>query len=160
MQLQSRKAQIAVTDFFIALFILGILVSFIILSWNTQELRFNEALEYEDMMVKAFQVSDVLVGTQGYPLNWNSTNVDVIGLAESDRIISNDKLTRFSNITDAGVKSAFSLAPYNFEFVLEKADGTELFSKGSSFNGNKAVNAERIVLYQENEAIVKFTLWK
>jgi len=156
----SCKAQIAVTDFFIALFILGILLSFIILAWNTQERRFNEKLEYENMIVTAFQVTDVLVKTEGYPIGWNISNVRVIGLAGIDRIISGDKLALFDNITYDSLRSKLGLLPYHFELVMERLDGTPVYYKGSAFTGDKSVNIKRIVLFDGQEAVVRFNLWR
>lgn len=155
-----RKAQIAVTDFFIALFIFVILLSFIMLTWNRYNLRLNERLEYEDMLTQALQVSNGLVKTSGYPVNWNSSNVKVIGLASTDRVLSSDKLARFNNMSDADLIDTFKIAPYYFMFQLKNINGSAILAKGYAFSGDRSANIKRIVLYNGKEAIVEFSLWE
>ena len=63
-----KKAQIAVTDLFIALFIATILIVVIIFAWNRYTDVLSEDSDYREMQIIAFQTANLLVkSTRGLP---------------------------------------------------------------------------------------------
>jgi hypothetical protein len=114
------------------------------LNWNKYNLRFDERLEYEDMVTLALQISNGLVRTPGYPVNWNSTNVKIIGLAKEDRVLSTEKLSNFVSLTSNQMKTALNIPLYNFYFAL-------LSLNSSTINLTKYMqdNNMRIAYYQK-----------
>lgn len=157
MQLQSSKGQVAITDMFIALFIFVILIVFIASIWNQYNLKLDDTIVYEDMITKTFQISDVLIKSPGYPKIWNSTNVEVIGLAENDRMLSNEKVGNLTNMTIDKIKENFHLGPYKFNFTLKTVNGNEIASKGEPLDG-LIVNIKRYVIYEDEEAVMELAL--
>lgn len=155
-----RKSQTVSIDLFMAVFVFIILLILIISSWNIYQVKIVERMAYEDIMVNAFQIADLLVKSRGYPLEWNSTNVEVIGLAASDRIISSEKLNSFFNISYSSSKELLNIERYDFYFQVKHINGTAADSYGLESNGTYSVSAKRYVLYENEKAIIDFKLWK
>lgn len=156
----NHKAQIGVLDFFMAFFIFVTLIITSVLIWNQYNIKLNSNLEYNDMMIKAFQISDGLVKNPGSPTNWNTTNVKIIGLATEDRKLSSDKVNKFINISENEVEGIFKTYLYNFSFKLKTIDGDPILSYGDPPAGIMSVSLKRYVLYEDQETIMEFTLWK
>src|SRR3989338_65604 len=97
--MKHRKAQINTIEFIIASSISVIIIVLIVSTFLFYERKINEFILYNDLSAKAFQVSDVLIKSSGAPSNWDSTNVNVIGLASEDRVIDADKVNNFINIS-------------------------------------------------------------
>jgi len=155
-----RKSQIVSADLFMAVSVFVILITTIIFSWNLYYTRLNERIAYNDMMVNAFQVSDLLVKSKGKPPGWNSTNVGIVGLAEYDRNISTRKVNSFTNISYDELKELFNTERYEFYFQIKHLNGTAMNSYGKEFNGTYSINIRRHVIHENEKAIMDFRLWK
>jgi hypothetical protein len=128
--------------------------------WNSYSQKISEKTEYNNMLMKSFQVSDILVKSAGYPLDWNSGNVKVIGLASGDRNLSMNKTNMFINLSINKTKSIFQTERYNFYFSLKRINGTNITSYGNYPSGKKIVNIRRYVLYNNESAVFDFSIWK
>lgn len=157
-----KKAQIVLTDLFIALFVATILLVVIIFAWNRYSVIIEENSYYEGMQIIAFQTADLLVKSAGEPENWENDpeNVYVIGLAGSDRTISEEKLDAFINLPLNISSRSLGIEIYDFYFQLKYINGTRLadYGKGSSKN-KSTVNVQRLVIYKNEKAVVEFGLW-
>lgn len=161
---KSKRAQIAVTDLFIALFIATILIILIVYSWNSYAVVLSDNVDYNEMQIIAFQITDLLVKTKGEPENWetNPDNADVIGLASSDRILSTEKVYAFiNNLTYNNASLILGAGFYDFYFQLKHINGTKLADFGQSIIPNRSVvNVPRVVSYKNEKAILEFAIWK
>lgn len=164
----NRKAQTAIIDLFIALSIFILLVMIIVYLWNDYNTRINEDVEYEKMQLKAYQVTNQLVKTQGNPFSWekNPNNFKEIGLVTFDRNISAEKLEAFVALarTDNkynNIRSSFNLDGYGFNFNLTTLSNKNLKSSGGTPEGDEEIiSVERYVIYGDEEAIFRFKIWK
>lgn len=161
---KSKKSEIAVTDLFIALFMATILIIFIVYSWNKYVMVLSDNIDYNEMQIIAFQITDLLVKSKGEPENWEEDpeNVYVIGLAGSDRNLSTEKVDAFiNNITYDNASLILGMGFYDFYFQLKHINGTRLkeFGQGSIPN-RSVVNVPRLVYYKNEKAILEFALWK
>ena len=156
-----KKSQIAVTDLFIALFVATILIIIVIFTWNRYSIILNEESDYRELQIIAFQTADLLVKSEGDPQNWenNPLNVDVIGLATDDRNLSAEKVNSFINLSYNFTLKSLGLELYDFYFQLKDINGTKLAEYGKTPK-NFVVNVQRLVLYENEKAIVEFALWK
>src|SRR3989344_8213091 len=95
-----KKAQLFTTDLFIALSIFIILIGIVFLTWARYNAKLNEDINFEDMQIKAFQITDLLTKTEGYPSAWekNISSLEVIGLMESERNLSLAKTQNFTSL--------------------------------------------------------------
>src|SRR3989344_6068419 len=102
-----KKGQIMIMDLFMSFFVFILLISSVIFTWNAYTLRLNDKLDYEEMMTKAFHVSDLLIENPGVPSEWekSSSSVEVIGLATKDRVLSEEKVNAFINFDESKIKS-------------------------------------------------------
>ena len=154
------KGQIIMNDLFIALSLFLVVIVFTVLLFNNYSVHLNEEIETNDMLITAFQISDVLVSNSGYPSKWeeNISSTKNIGLATKDRIISKDKLNNFTNLdydTSRGLLKLY----YDFYINLKDLDNNTIASYGY-INGEKVVNVKREVFYEGEEAILEFAVSK
>lgn len=158
-----KRAQLAVTDLFIALFVATILIVIIIFTWNRYTVILEENVDYEEMQIIAFQISDLLVKSKGEPEDWENdpNNVDVIGLASSDRELSPMKVEAFINLSYNITLKSLGAELYDYYFQLKHINGTKMAEHGVIFPPNSSVvNVPRLVIYENEEAIVEFAVWK
>ena len=152
------KAQAAVIDLFIALFLFMIMLSTTIYTWNLYITRLNEDRENTEIIMKAFQATEALVKNEGIPANWNLTNVNLAGLG-IDRILFSDKVDLFFNLSEDKIKDIFKIQLYDFNITLKYINGTKIKEK-NNLEGEKYNNVKRYALYKNEPAILEFKIGK
>ncbi len=176
----NTKGQAAVTDLFIAISVFIILITITTLTWNLYNIRLTSRFDYDEMMLKGFQVTDLLVKSKGIPADWhitynrttprprppNSADINtprIIGLADNERILSPERIDAFKDISDAHpqiIKDALKINQYNYYFVIRNQTGTPLLNTGFFPSGKYAVNLARIAQYNGQPVIMEFAVWK
>ena len=166
-QASTTKGQAAVTDLFIAISVFIILITITTLTWNLYNIRLQNRFDYDDMMIKTFQVTEALVKSGGVPPDWEAqgdfSNLQVIGLSHNERFLSEAKVQKFANtveLDDTTLKDTLKINLYEYYFVLRHLNGTIIHSRGSFPSGNFAVNLARLVIYQDQPTILEFATWK
>lgn len=157
--MKHRKAQINAFDFIIASSISVMILVSVASTFFFYERKINEFTLYNDLSTKAFQVSDVLIKTEGIPSNWNSTNVNIIGLVSEDRVINEDKLNNFINLDQQEIKDKLA-TNYDIYFNLTNITGKSIASIGNPPAGIRSIVIKRYVTYKNEEAIMEFGLWE
>lgn len=154
------KAQISITDFSIGVTIAIILFIVLIPNLNTYPVRLNEEQDKNEMLITAFQTSDSLVKTAGSPSLWenNINNITVIGLAESDRNLSTNKVNGLIDMDYSDAKRFFGF--YDFYFRILDYSNNGIIVYGLPFNGTSSVNLRRHIIYDDENAIMELTLWE
>lgn len=157
-----RKAQLASIDLFIAITVFLLLSAATIYTWNLYNKRLNENLNYEEMQLIVLRITDLLVKNPGYPPGWeeNPVNLEVIGLAQDDRILSQDKVTAFVNLDYIVSKEKFNIESYDYKFRLRDLSNNTQEESGQDFTGDSSIVIERYVLLNDEKRIMEFTLWK
>lgn len=155
-----RRAQLIAIDLFFAFIIISILLVAIFLTWNQYLVRLDERVQYSNMAIKAMQLADTFVKSPGYPLEWNSSNVEVIGLAIDDRQISTEKMNNFTNMTESSIKDIMKIENYDFYFTLKAFDGSINITHGSNITGKQSVAIRRYVIYENKSSELLFALWE
>ena len=159
---KGKRGQAAITDLFIAISVCVILITVTTLSWELYNIRLNSRLDFDDMVIKGFIITDTLVKSPGIPNNWeeNPTTVVKIGLAEKDRTIDEEKLLAFIGLTEDQIKNNFQIGLYNIYFIIKNVNGTAIVDKGSTPTGSITINLARIVMYKGEPKVMEFALWK
>ena len=157
-----RKGQIGSIDLFIAFFIFMLLIAILVGMWNLYYTRLNEGMEYEQMRLLSFHVSDIFVKTPGYPSAWESSpsTAEVIGLAGSDRVLSSAKVNAFASLNYPMAKEKLKLAGYDFRFRIRDLSNNPLIVSGTNISGDTSIVTERYITYENKKAIMEFALWK
>lgn len=154
-----KKSQIFTTDLFIALSIFIILIGVVLLTWTRYNIKLNEDINFEDMQIKAFHITDMLTKTEGYPTAWekNLSSLEVIGLMEKDKTLSLAKTGNFTSLNYNLTKNLFNIELYDFYFTVKNINGSKLLQYGIIKN-EELVNIRRIINYGSQKAIMEFTL--
>ena len=164
-----KNGQAVVTDLFIAIAVFIVLVTITTVIWDLYSIRLKMRQEYEDMMIKAIHISDQLVKSPGYPLDWeyriNTTSqdyVEILGLSHNDRVLSNQKVEMFRTvIPNQKVKDLLKIGLYNFYFTIKERNGTIVLAKGNNPVGSfNTVNLARLIIYNGQPRFMEFALWK
>lgn len=162
--MQIRKGQIFTSDSIIAL---TLFLTLIIISLSLIDRQINNLIEQEERnkaINKAFQIADFLVRTEGYPKNWNSSNVKLIGLAYPDHVLQTNKINEMSNITYEELKIKLKVEPYNFLLTINSTGNN--YSIGRMWNENTTliVVEERSILINDSNSlergIMRLYLWQ
>jgi len=159
---KKTKAQIAVTDLFIALFIFMVVIISIFVAWNMYINRLEQRIEYSNILSNAVQITDTLVKSPGKPVNWELSNAtaEIIGLASSDRNLSERKVNAFTTLNYNTTKDLLNIKRYGFKFTLMNVNNSALIEYGLNSTGNNTVSIRRIVWYGNSTAFMDFALWR
>lgn len=154
------KAQISTFDFYAALMIAAVLITLIVTSLNNYSIKLAQNQDANEMLLESMQISDSFVKTFGNPTSWenNIENLNYIGLAEYDRILSKNKVIQFANFSYNFTQKYIKI--YDYYFRILNYNGTELITQGMQFNGTNSVTIRRHILYDNEKAIMELTLWK
>ena len=154
------KAQLFTIDFSIALTISLVLMIALVLSLNIYPVRLNENQNKNEMLITAFQVSNSLIKNPGSPSLWenNLTSLDVIGLAQSELVLSENKVNSFINLDYNNSKNFFGF--YDFYFRILDTNNDEIISYGLQFNGTSSISIRRYIIYDNEKAIMELALWE
>ena len=117
-------------------------------------------------MLKAFDITEMLTKSEGIPLDWNSSSVQAVGLALNDRVLSTEKITKFSNLSYNKTKELFGIVGKEFFLQIRSLSDSNLFEAGvsplennSCGNNYEAVTLKRFALWEGQSVILHFTLW-
>ena len=157
-----KKSQIVMTDLVVAVFIFLFLVLLVFSMWSFQNMRLQDNLNFEDMQVKAFQISNILVKSKGTPTDWenNYTTAEMVGLAEQDRILSKVKVTNFTKMPYSNVSTLLKLGKYNTSLNISDLDGNTVTSFGNKTSGKNVVEIKRFVRYNDQTNILSLRIWE
>lgn len=156
-----KKAQVWTLDFIAGLLIF-IVIIFIVIA--TLRNYVNNDDDYADIVRESDHISSMLVG-DGFPSDWNSTNVLIPGIADNNRINSS-KLDSFDELTYSRQKT---LLQNTGEFVFYFYNGA-IINESQCFRGyalpgctlaipdsaENVAKTERVVIL--NSSIVKLVV--
>lgn len=156
-----KKGQAIITDLLVAIGLGIVLLIAINLTWDYYVLKLNDDSTYSDMFIRASEISEVLVSTRGYPKNWGTTDVQIAGIVNFDRIISPEKLFNFTQLNNSQIKDMFKINQYNFTFEMKyQTNNTNITTIGETGNATISVNSRRLVIYRNEPTILNFIIWK
>lgn len=154
------KGQVITMDFFFATLIFFVLIIITVVALYVYPIRLTETQIRNEMLTNAFQISDTFIKTPGIPSSWenNYSSIKIIGLADSDRILSEKKVNQFVNLNYNYSLNLISF--YDFYFRIINSSNTEIITYGILPNGTIAVSVRRYILYNDDQATMELTLWK
>ena len=165
---KEKKAQISTTDMMVATIIFAVLVTVIMLSWHNYSSKLQVKLEREAIISQAIEITDNMVRTSGTPSAWNRTNVQLIGLASTDRKISKEKVQEFCNISYNESRKKLN-SQYQFHFYISLYNVTQEkwyrdvecgLDPENESDVKKVVNLARPIIYKNETALFGFSLWR
>jgi hypothetical protein len=106
----------------------------------------------------ATQAIDVLLKTPGYPIDWSSSNVEVLGLADKPLVLNEAKVSEFISMSYEDSKSLLGLGSY--EYRIDFNNNGTIFSKGPVIDSiGRIVSMKRVVWYNGGRTDVTFTVF-
>lgn len=143
-------------DLLMAVFLFLIVVGGSVVLWHKYNNKLVENIIYEDLEIKGLQVSDLLIRNEGKPSGWekNLSSVEVLGLADTDRQLSSDKVDALGNLSYNKAVKLLNLDGY--EFYLEVGN----FNYGLEPNGQYVVNVQRAVIYNGVPEVIEVAVWE
>ena len=151
---KGKKAQVWYTDFIVSVLIFTIAMT--IYFEYVNNLSKEEESQLDEMLTGAKTMSNNLM-SEGYPTNWNQSDVDIIGIVE-DTKVDQEKIEQFYNMSHDTAKFKFGISN-NYYFYLQDRDGQKIQVDGKEYAGkeptnpSKLVKLDRVTIY--NNSIVK-----
>ena len=113
----------------------------------------------EELKDKTFMLSDILL-SNGIPADWNSENVELIGLSIYDKHITKKRLDELSKISYMDAKNIMGLKGFDFYIRLIEPNGNLLREYGSEDEAKEIVALRRIVFYENSPAQLEVKVWR
>ncbi len=152
-----KKGQAAITDLFVAVGIFIILITITSVLWNLYNVRLLNRLEYDDLVVKSFEISDLLLKTPGEPDNWDylilnggsAEDIWFVGLVEEELKIPFEKTEGMDALGEEVIRDIFHAGQYRLGIRIRNNESEEMYILGKVSGGSKfSVNLGRDILYQ------------
>jgi hypothetical protein len=96
-----KKGQVFSGELLIAYVIFTMVLIMVVYLWSNVVEDILESEDIYDLESTAMDMSEKLMKTPGVPVDWNRSNVDDIGLANTSRNLEEDKVTDFLYLMDA-----------------------------------------------------------
>lgn len=113
-----KRAQVVSIDFAISLLIFLIVL---FLFFKYYAMTTDNSFIARELEIDANSISSSLM-TRGYPLDWDASNVIIIGLTDGNYRIDQSKLQEFTSMDYQEARRLFKTS-YDFYFFLETASG-------------------------------------
>ena len=170
-----RKGQALASDFTVSIALFLFLIVGCAIVWNTTVGKYARFRDNQFMQEKIFSVSDALIRTPGYPQEWDSANVRLIGLSEGEsNVLNKSKLLEFKNVDYSVAKNMWGLSGYEYYAKFTDSEGDLISLDGSAleYGNNSFISSgkkdllplTRLVLINESgnitRAALTFVIWR
>ncbi len=156
-----RKGQIWSFDLALSLLIFFTAMLSMLFAWSYMSSDIAETRQIKTMQLRALTVSDSIIRTPGIPLDWNESNVEVIGLASSDNTLVTSKVDSFMAMEYGKARALLGVSPYDFYMEIKDINGTIYKNTTLPISGDAdfVVPAERYAVYRGRIIKLRFILW-
>lgn len=149
--LRNSKGQVFIPDFVSSVVIFSFILFFFMLGWNTL-VQSNFSGERQDIVLNAERSQKILLETDGYPSDWNSSNVVVPGLKGSEHI-DPQKFVYLKNIQETERNRMLKNAFYNL--TLRQNGSIASFNGSSLTLGSEVQQTDDLVVIREKVTVNK-----
>ena len=162
------RGQVWSADLVLSSVIFFVAMVMLIFTWNYTSEQINTQASVAEVEGVALFISDSLIRTPGLPDDWNTTNVQVIGLASKENIINKTKINRFISLDYETSKNLLGTGGHEFYFSLNHINNTVVKNEyGQNItagtypasNASLVMPIERYVLYDRDTKKLSFMLW-
>ena len=138
-----------------------ILLVFTIVFWFNSVSSAQNSVVRNRMEFTAISISDILLKSPGEPSNWtnNTANIQMLGLATSQNVLSTAKLANFSNISYSNMKTILGVTS-EFYFYVQDLNGSRLYEAGNStLSGDNIVAITRFAVLNNQKVRMRVTVY-
>jgi len=159
MNINIKKGQTGVFDLIVAVFIATIAIMALALSWDRSISKLNEKNEINDLQIKLYQISDLLITSEGNKDEWDElvpgVNPTSLGLAKKDRVLYKEKIDKLSTLDISDIEELLNIEPYGFQIVVKELRGDVIQTIGIPPQANSRVFVfTRYASLKEKENVV------
>lgn len=170
-----RRGQAFSSEFLLAYFVFMIVLSMALYAWTLSTKKIIENERLLDMESQAIDASEQLIRTPGYPLDWNKTSVESIGLASESRVLDWTRVSYFIDLMTTSTddlctisdssnyecnRYLLGLGVYDFHFNLLYTNGTSIASTGKEpVNETHRIGVERTAILNNSIVNTVLTVW-
>jgi hypothetical protein len=127
------RAELFSSDFIISFFIFISVMIIITAYFQNLEADVYETNQRNDMYYRAINIGSLLATSSGYPDNWNSSDVQIIGLYDSGKF-NLTKMEYLINDTDyQSAKNMLGTGVYNFLITMKNSSGYTIKKPGTNY---------------------------
>jgi len=156
-----KTGQISLYDVMAALFVFILIFVTMRGIWIGNVVSAEDTQSNSEMRLKAAQAINSIIKIRGFPKDWDSGNVQLIGLAKRANVLSEEKLAEFAAMEYGQARGLLLLGNYDFNLSIEAFDPANNVSIGKPLDGNSTiVSLNRTVKYKEGEASVVFKVFR
>jgi hypothetical protein len=96
-------------------------------------------------------ITETLIKSKGYPTDWenNVPGLEVLGLAQTENILSLNKVNAFESISYNETKDLLGVSG-EYYIEIRSVDDQVFFSKGSELVNTSSVSLERTVFFNQS----------
>jgi len=130
-----RKAQISGLDLILAMMLFFMVLILFAILW---ELVHYNIRSTADADLIAIEVANKLLGSPGYPYDWNASNVELIGLSSERGVMDQAKFVNLLELLTLDydkVRELLGLGPYNLYINMTYTDGSPVIIDGQPAEG-------------------------
>jgi len=155
-----RKAQAWSLDFITSMAIFLLVLVTLYFVWNYVNVQNMEQKTLDEIETTALAVSDSLIRTGGLPEDWNTTNVNIIGLAQEENVLDPEKVSYFLSMGSSNYNLTKNIltGKYDFFFSMTDLNGTSYGTIGSVPADRTVVPVERYCSYKGRIVKVELAL--
>jgi len=136
-------------DFMGSILVFSIVITIFLFSWNSVESNQQKFSVEDQIRQDAYYTTTFLVSTEGYPSDWNESNVEIPGFATgSENVLSSQKMREFARIDYERQKRLLKTSDFSLNISSEQSNFKKSFGKFSS-NSSTAVPFERNVVVRK-----------
>ena len=163
-----RKGQVWSFDFIASVTIFFMVLMVLFFVWEYTTLQNNDQIVFNDMESTALDTIDTMIRVRGFPEQWDSSNVEVLGLASEENVLNESKLLEFVSMDYYNSRRVLGILGYGFYFQVLNLNDTQAYSGSTALltgadplasSATAIVPVERYVLFDHKVAKVRFTLW-
>jgi hypothetical protein len=164
------RAQAWSFDFMASVVVFFVILTVLFFAWEYVTFQNEDQMIFNDMENQALILADSLIRNKGFPEDWNETSVSVIGLAESENVLDENKILTFVQMDYDIAKTKLGVPAYEFLFRVRYLNDTQAQSGGVDLilgidptgilNTTMVVPVERYVLFDHRVAKLSFILWR
>lgn len=126
--------------------------------------RYQTQKRLTEIQNRGIRQTDLLVGSRGYPEDWNSASVTVVGLASQPDVLDPQKISVLRQMTIAdynSVRGIMNLNAYDFRIDIDSNNNALDTNFGIDANGYLQVFAsDRIVTIGGDYAVFRLSLFR
>ncbi|MFH0861669.1 MAG: hypothetical protein V1875_01445 [Candidatus Altiarchaeota archaeon] len=160
--MNSRRGQAFSADLVVGVVLSILALGLLSAAWGIGKVRLDETEHMRALEDKANRISNLLVKSPGIPPDWEDdvSNVSVLGLAGSDRRLSEGKVEALKLLGEPRLRELFMMGGTGCVVRLRTPEGAIIKSTGNLEYSDSVVTSARIVSFRNQTMFLEVSVWE